>query len=99
MRPPGPEPDMTVRSTPRSLATLRASGDALMRSPGWGAGAGDGWGFAVSVGALAAGSGAFGSGAFDSGAGLGLGPSDGPAIPEMSSSAAAITATSLPTST
>ena len=32
MRPPGPEPDSVWRSTPRSSASLRASGEALIRS-------------------------------------------------------------------
>jgi len=40
MRPPGPVPSMPCRSTPRSAATLRASGEDFRRSPSCALGAG-----------------------------------------------------------
>src|SRR5262249_30537935 len=64
-RPPGPDPWTSLRSTPASLAILRASGDALTRvasatatGADGGAGAGAGTGAGAGAGVDAAGAGA-----------------------------------------
>ena len=62
MRPPGPEPWRRERSMPRSMATLRASGEAFTRAPfAEGRGAGRGVEGAPEEMALAAGAGAAGA--------------------------------------